>query len=65
MVAPEPADACDCLVDGVVAHASLAQHRARHDRTGVAIFDHQRRRGGLAGVPGEKAIVHCNLWRIA
>eukprot|EP00969_Alexandrium_andersonii_P182484 8062984-Alexandrium_andersonii.AAC.1 len=60
----EPANASDGLIHGVIAQASLAQHRARQDRSRIAILDHQHRQGGFIGVLGEEAIVHCNLRHI-
>eukprot|EP00969_Alexandrium_andersonii_P257244 11373216-Alexandrium_andersonii.AAC.1 len=61
---PEPTDAGDGLIRGVIAQASLAQHRVCQDRSRIAILDHQHRRGGVAGVFGEVAIAHCDLRRI-
>eukprot|EP00969_Alexandrium_andersonii_P227924 10065859-Alexandrium_andersonii.AAC.2 len=58
---PEPANAGDGLINGVVAQASLAQHRMRQDRARIAVFDHQRRQSSVAGVLGEEATVHRNL----
>eukprot|EP00969_Alexandrium_andersonii_P009973 435407-Alexandrium_andersonii.AAC.1 len=46
---PEPTDASDGLIYGVVAQASLAQH-----------LDHQHRQSGVAGVFGEEALIHCS-----
>eukprot|EP00969_Alexandrium_andersonii_P253904 11222048-Alexandrium_andersonii.AAC.1 len=63
-MASSPANARDGLIHGVIAQASLAQNRVCQDRSRVAIFDHQHRQGGVAGVLGEEAIVHCDLRRI-
>eukprot|EP00969_Alexandrium_andersonii_P006107 265275-Alexandrium_andersonii.AAC.1 len=60
----EPANAGDGLVHGVIVKASLAQHRVCQDRSRIAIFDHQCRQGGVAGVLGVEAIGHCSLRRI-
>eukprot|EP00969_Alexandrium_andersonii_P026885 1172943-Alexandrium_andersonii.AAC.1 len=58
---PEPTDAGNSLVHGVIAQASLAQHRMRQDRPRIAILDYQDSQGRVTGVFGEEAIAHCDL----
>eukprot|EP00969_Alexandrium_andersonii_P157966 6980813-Alexandrium_andersonii.AAC.1 len=59
----EPPDAGDGLVDGVVAQATLAQHRMRQDRPRITVLNRQHSQSRVAGVFGEEAITHCDLRR--
>eukprot|EP00969_Alexandrium_andersonii_P200565 8860347-Alexandrium_andersonii.AAC.1 len=59
---PEPVDTGHCLIHGVITQASLAQHRARQNRSGAAILDDQDHHRRVAAIPGEQTIVRRSLW---